>query len=568
MRQSQLLIPTLREDPGEAEIVSHRLMLRAGMIRKVATGIYTYLPLGLRVIRKVERIIREELNKAGAQEVLMPIASPAELWLETGRWDFYGKELFRFKDRHERDFCLGPTHEEVITDLVRREVRSYRQLPANFYQIQTKFRDEIRPRFGLMRGREFIMKDAYSFDADEAGAKESYRKMYEAYKAIFTRCGLTFRPVEADTGLIGGTSSHEFMVLADTGEEGIAVCDACDYAANVERAELKEPTQAARGVLKEKRLVPTPGKKTVEDVTAFLKVPASQLVKTLLYLADRKPVAVLIRGDHIVNEIKVKKALGATDLAMADATTVEKLSSAPVGFAGPIGLKGVPLIADLSVKGLVNVVVGGNAAGTHWVDVMPGRDFTPDRYADLRYAGDGDACPRCAKPLRIVRGIEVGHVFMLGTKYSEKMKAIYLDKQGQERMIVMGCYGIGVGRTAAAAIEQNHDAKGVIWPAPIAPFHVHVLPLADKGKVLEAAIALETEFEKAGIEVLVDDRDERPGVKFNDADLIGCPYQVVIGEKNFSQGLVELKERRTGTVTKLPPVDIRLRLTELLKPAL
>ena len=568
MRQSQLLIPTLREDPGEAEIVSHRLMLRAGMIRKVAAGIYTYLPLGLRVIRKVERIIREELNKAGAQEVLMPIASPAELWQETGRWDFYGKELFRFKDRHERDFCLGPTHEEVITDLVRREVRSYRQLPANFYQIQTKFRDEIRPRFGLMRGREFIMKDAYSFDADEAGAKESYRKMYEAYKAIFTRCGLSFRPVEADTGLIGGTSSHEFMVLADTGEEGIAVCDACDYAANVERAELKEPTQAARGVLKEKRLVPTPGKKTVEDVTAFLNVPASQLVKTLLYLADRKPVAVLIRGDHIVNEIKVKKALGATDLAMADATTVEKLSSAPVGFAGPIGLKGVPLIADLSVKGLVNVVVGGNAAGTHWVDVMPGRDFTPDRYADLRYAGDGDACPRCAKPLRIVRGIEVGHVFMLGTKYSEKMKAIYLDKQGQERMMVMGCYGIGVGRTAAAAIEQNHDAKGIIWPAPLAPFHVHVIPLADKGKVLEAAVALESEFEKAGIGVLLDDRDERPGVKFNDADLIGCPYQVVIGEKNLSQGLMELKERRTGTVTKLPPADIRPRLTELLKPVL
>ncbi len=568
MRQSQLLIPTLREDPGEAEIVSHRLMLRAGMIRKVAAGIYTYLPLGLRVIRKVERIIREELNKAGAQEVLMPIASPAELWQETGRWDFYGKELFRFKDRHERDFCLGPTHEEVITDLVRREVRSYRQLPANFYQIQTKFRDEIRPRFGLMRGREFIMKDAYSFDADEAGAKESYRKMYEAYKAIFTRCGLTFRPVEADTGLIGGTSSHEFMVLADTGEEGIAVCDACDYAANVERAELKEPTQAARGVSKEKRLVPTPGKKTVEDVTAFLKVPASQLVKTLLYLADRKPVAVLIRGDHVVNEIKVKKVLGATDLAMADATTVEKLSSAPVGFAGPIGLKGVPLIADLSVKGLANVVVGGNAAGTHWVDVTPGRDFTPDRYADLRYAVAGDACPRCAKPTRIVRGIEVGHVFMLGTKYSEKMKALYLDKQGREQMMVMGCYGIGVGRTAAAAIEQNHDAKGIIWPAPLAPFHVHVIPLADKGKVLEAAVALESEFEKAGIGVLLDDRDERPGVKFNDADLIGCPYQVVIGEKNLSQGLMELKERRTGTVTKLPPADIRPRLTELLKPVL
>ncbi len=569
MRQSHFLIPTLREDPGEAEIVSHRLMLRAGMIRKVAAGIYTYLPLGLRVIRKVERIIREELNKAGAQEVLMPIASPAELWQETGRWDFYGKELFRFKDRHERDFCLGPTHEEVITDLVRREVRSYRQLPANFYQIQTKFRDEIRPRFGLMRGREFIMKDAYSFDADEAGAKESYRKMYEAYKAIFTRCGLSFRPVEADTGLIGGTSSHEFMVLADTGEEGIAVCDACDYAANVERAELQEHAhKPPPETLREKRRVPTPGKKTVEEVTAFLKVPATQLVKTLLYRADGKTVAVLIRGDHEVNEIKLKKALGATDLVMADSATVEQLSGAPVGFAGPIGLKGVPLIADLSVKGLVNVVVGGNAADTHWVDVTPGRDFTPHRYTDLRYAVAGDACPRCAKPLRIVRGIEVGHVFMLGTKYSEKMKALYLDKQGREQMMVMGCYGIGVGRTAAAAIEQNHDAKGIIWPAPLAPFHVHVIPLADKGKVLEAAVALESEFERAGIGVLVDDRDERPGVKFNDADLIGCPYQVVIGEKNLSQGLMELKERRTGTVTKLPPADIRPRLTELLKPAL
>jgi prolyl-tRNA synthetase len=569
MRQSQLLIPTLREDPGEAEVVSHRMMLRAGMIRKVAAGVYTYLPLGLRVIRKVERIIREEMNKAGAQEVLMPIASPAELWQETGRWDFYGKELFRLKDRHERDFCLGPTHEEVITDLVRREVRSYRQLPANFYQIQTKFRDEIRPRFGLMRGREFIMKDAYSFDADETGAKESYRKMYEAYKAVFTRCGLTFRPVEADTGLIGGTSSHEFMVLADTGEEGIAVCDACEYAANVERAELQEHAhKPPPETLREKRRVSTPGRKTVEDVTAFLNVPPTRLVKTLLYRADGKTVAVLVRGDHDVNEVKLKKVLGVTDLAMADPATVEKLTGAPVGFAGPIGLSGLTMIADLAVKSLAHVVVGGNAADTHWVDANPNRDFTPERYADLRNAVVGDACPRCAKPMRIVRGIEVGHVFMLGTKYSEKMKAVYLDKQGQERVIVMGCYGIGVGRTAAAAIEQNHDAKGIIWPAPIAPFHVHVLPLADKGKVQETALALETGLEKAGIEALMDDRDERPGVKFNDADLIGCPYQVVIGEKGLKEGLLELKERRTGAVTKLAPGEVPARLAELLRPVL
>ncbi len=565
MRQSQFLIPTLRDDPGEAEIVSHKLMLRAGLIRKVAAGIYTYLPLGLRVIRKVERIIREEMNKAGAQEVLMPIAAPAELWQETGRWDFYGKELFRLKDRHERDFCLGPTHEEVITDLVRREIRSYRQLPANFYQIQTKFRDEIRPRFGLMRGREFIMKDAYSFDVDEAGAKESYRKMYEAYKAVFTRCGLKFRPVEADTGLIGGTSSHEFMVLADTGEEGIAVCDGCEYAANVERAELKEPTAKTTEAPREKRKVQTPGKKTVEDVTAFLKVPATQLVKTLLYRADGKTVAVLVRGDHDVNEIKLKKALGAADLAMADAAAVEKATGAPVGFAGPIGLSGIAIIADFAVKPLVNVVVGANAADAHWVDANPGRDFTPERYADLRNAVAGDACPRCAKPMQIVRGIEVGHVFMLGTKYSEKMKAVYLDKQGQEQVIVMGCYGIGVGRTAAASVEQNHDAKGVIWPAPIAPFEVHVLPLAVKGAPLEAAHGLEAELEKRGIEVLLDDRDERPGVKFNDADLIGCPYQVVIGDKGLKEGLIELKERRTGTVTKVSPADAPARLQELLR---
>jgi prolyl-tRNA synthetase len=545
-------------------------MLRAGLIRKVAAGVYTYLPLGLRVIRKVERIIREELNKAGAQEVLMPIASPAELWQETGRWDFYGKELFRLKDRHERDFCLGPTHEEVITDLVRREVRSYRQLPANFYQIQTKFRDEIRPRFGLMRGREFIMKDAYSFDADEAGAKESYRKMYEAYKAVFTRCGLTFRPVEADTGLIGGTSSHEFMVLADTGEEGIAICDGCEYAANVERAELQEHAhKPPPETLRDKRRVDTPGQKTVEEVTAFLKVPATRLVKTLLYRADGKTVAVLVRGDHDVNEAKLKKALGATDLTLTDPATVEKLTGAPVGFAGPIELSGVTLIADFAVKSLANVVVGGNAADTHWVDANPNRDFTPERYADLRNAMAGDACPRCAKPMRIVRGIEVGHVFMLGTKYSEKMKATFLDKQGQDQLIVMGCYGIGVGRTAAASIEQNHDAKGIIWPAPIAPFHVHILPLTGKpGPVLDAAHALETELEKAGMEVLLDDRDERPGVKFNDADLIGCPYQVVIGDKGLKEGQIELKERRTGAVTKLAPADAAARLKELLGPTL
>ncbi len=437
MRTSQMLIPTLREDPGEAEVVSHRLMLRAGMIRKTAAGIYTYLPLGLRVIRKIERIVREEMNRAGAQEVLMPIASPAELWRETGRWDFYGKELFRFKDRHERDFCLGPTHEEVITDLVRREVRSYRQLPLNCYQIQTKFRDEIRPRFGLMRGREFIMKDAYSFDRDEEGAKRSYQSMYNAYHRIFTRCGLTFRAVEADTGLIGGSSSHEFMVLAETGEETVVYSYDGAYAANVERAELlpapDAPLERPRPLTK----VATPGVGTVEEVTAYLKVEPHRLVKTLLYKTPKEFVAVLVRGDHLANEIKIKKVLGVMDLELADAKTVTEATGAPVGFAGPVGLQQIRIVADYAVKGLSNFVVGGNEADTHYLDANWERDFTVERFADLRNAQAGDASPRGTGTLKVAKGIEVGHVFMLGTKYSQSMNATFLDPQGQEQLAVM-----------------------------------------------------------------------------------------------------------------------------------
>jgi prolyl-tRNA synthetase len=552
MRVSQLLIPTLREDPGEAEIVSHRLMLRAGLIRKVAAGIYTYLPLGLRIIRKIEAIIREEMNRAGAQEVLMPIASPAELWRETGRWDFYGKELFRFKDRHEREFCLGPTHEEVITDLIRREVRSYRQLPLNCYQIQTKFRDEIRPRFGLMRGREFIMKDAYSFDRDEAGARLSYQKMYDAYQRIFTRCGLTFRAVEADTGLIGGTSSHEFMVLADTGEESI-VYDDGTYAANVERAEVPSPSEAPSEDARPIRKVPTPGARTVEEVTVLLKTTPQRLVKTLLYKTPKETVAVLIRGDHAANEIKVKKLLGVADLELADAATVAAATGAPVGFAGPVGLRKVRIVADHAVKVLRNFVVGGNEADVHHVDANWGRDFEIEQFADLRNAQAGDLSPRGTGTLRVARGIEVGHVFMLGTKYSQTMGAMFLDPQGKECPAVMGCYGIGVGRTAAAAIEQNHDAKGIIWPFPIAPFHVHLLPLSQSAQVAEKTQMLYESLTQAGVEVLWDDRDERAGVKFNDADLIGSPFQLVIGEKGLAQGTVELKERKTGQVTRLSP---------------
>lgn len=555
MRTSQLLLPTLREDPGEAETVSHRLMLRAGLIRKVAAGIYTYLPLGLRIIRKVEQIVREEMNRADAQELLMPIASPAELWRETGRWDYYGKELIRFKDRHERDFCLGPTHEEVITDLFRREVRSYRQLPLNFYQIQTKFRDEIRPRFGLMRGREFIMKDAYSFDKDEAGARLNYQKMYDAYHRIFARCGLNFRAVEADTGLIGGTSSHEFMVLADTGEETVVYSESGTYAANVERAEVLPPNDESKEAPLPLRSVNTPGCRTVEEVTKFLKVDASKLVKTLLYSTDSETVAVLIRGDHDANEIKLKRLLGVTDLELAGPATVEKVTGAPVGFAGPVGLN-IRIVADHAVKASANIVVGGNHLDTHLVDVNCPRDFHVEQFADLRNARAGDPSPRKDGVLKTTKGIEVGHVFMLGTKYSQAMNASFLDPNGKECLAVMGCYGIGIGRTAAAAVEQNHDDKGIVWPFPIAPFHVHLISLGQSTAVIDAATKLYAALEAVGLEVLWDDRDERAGVKFNDADLIGAPYQVIVGDKGLAEGVLEVKSRNTGVKTKLAPTDV------------
>jgi prolyl-tRNA synthetase len=534
------------------------------MIRKVAAGIYSYLPLGLRILRKVEGIIREEMDRAGAQEVLLPIASPAELWRETGRWDVYGKELVRFKDRHDRDFCLGPTHEEVITDLIRREVRSYRQLPLICYQIQTKFRDEIRPRFGLMRGREFIMKDAYSFDADEAGAQVSYQKMYDAYGRIFSRCGLTFRAVEADTGLIGGTSSHEFMVLADTGEETIVYSEGGAYAANVERAELPPcPLPASPELPRPLRRVSTPGARSVEEVTALLAVPATRVVKTLLYETPTEVVAVLVRGDHEVNEIKVKKLLDTPTLRLADPDRVAAITGAPAGFAGPIGLN-VRVIADYAVQVLRNFVVGANEANTHYMDANWDRDFTVERFADIRKAQAGDPSPRGDGKLGMTRGIEVGHVFMLGTKYSQAMRAVYLDAEGKERLMVMGCYGIGVSRVVAATIEQHHDAKGIIWPITIAPVHVHLLPLTNSARVTETASRLYDSLSHGGVEVLWDDRDERAGVKLNDADLIGAPLQVIIGERGLAEGLVELKERRTGRITKVAPNDLLGRIKDQL----
>ena len=563
MKTSQLLIPTLREDPGEAETVSHRLMLRAGLIRKTAAGIYTYLPLGLRIIRKIEQIIREEMNRAGAQELLMPIASPAELWKETGRWEHYGKELLRFKDRHERDFCLGPTHEEVITDLFRREVRSYRQLPLNFYQIQTKFRDEIRPRFGLMRGREFIMKDAYSFDNDEAGARVSYQKMYDAYTRIFTRCGLTFRAVEADTGLIGGDVSHEFMVLAETGEATVVYSDQDSYAANIERAEVLPPSDVDDTPLRPLTPVTTPQCRTVDEVTGFLNIPPRQLVKTLVYKANSDTVAVLIRGDHELNEVKLARLLRVTEVQLADPESVSRLTGAPVGFAGPVNLPGVRLVADHAVKGMKNVVVGANRADTHYVDANQDRDFTIDQFADLRNAQAGDPSPRGAGSLTLAKGIEVGQVFLLGTKYSKSMTATILDDQGKERLAVMGCYGIGVGRTAAAAIEQNHDDKGIIWPLPIAPFHVHLLPVSQSVKTTEATARLYEELLAGGFEVLWDDRDDRAGVKFNDADLIGAPFQVIVGDKGLADGVVEVKVRRNGSKSRIAPPDVLSHLRKI-----
>ncbi len=563
MKTSQTLIPTLREDPGEAETVSHRLMLRAGLIRKVAAGIYTYLPLGLRIIRKIEQIVREEMDRAGAQELLMPIASPAELWRETGRWDYYGKELLRLKDRHERDFCLGPTHEEVITDLFRREVRSYRQLPLNFYQIQTKFRDEVRPRFGLMRGREFIMKDAYSFDSDEAGAKISYRKMYDAYTRIFTRCGLTFRAVEADTGLIGGDVSHEFMVLAETGEATVVYSDRDDYAANLERAEVLPPAGFDPSPLCPLTRVSTPQRKTVEEVTAYLKIAPHQLVKTLIYKAGEETVAVLIRGDHELNEVKLARLLCVSEVELAAPDRVQTLTGAPVGFAGPVGLKEIRIVADQAVKAMKNFVVGANEADTHYQCANWDRDFQVEQFADLRNAKPGDPSPRGAGSMMLAKGIEVGQVFLLGTKYSKSMQATILDDQGKERLAIMGCYGIGIGRTAAAAIEQNYDEKGIIWPLPIAPFHTHLLTVSQSESSTRAAERLYDDLQAADIQVLWDDRTERAGVKFNDADLIGAPFQIVVGDKGLADGSVELKTRRTGIKTRVPLQEIVGHLRKL-----
>ena len=561
MRFSRMFIPTLKETPTDAEVVSHKYLLRAGMIRKVASGIYSFLPVGLRCLRKVEAIIREEMDLAGAQEVLLPSVQPAELWVESGRWELMGEELLRFKDRHGRDFCYGPTHEEIVTDLVRREVRSWRDLPFILYQIQTKFRDEIRPRFGLMRGREFGMKDAYSFDADEEGAEKSYWLMYRTYQRIFERMNLQVRAVEAETGTIGGSFSHEFMVLADSGEDAILYCPACDYAANVEKAEILVELRSLPDDPAALRAAPpaepvlTKDKKTVEDVSAFLGIAPDRIIKTLVYRTECGDAAVLVRGDREANEHKIKKTLGCQELRLATHHEVEHSVGVEAGFIGPVRLS-MRVIADQEIARLRDAVTGANLLDHHLVHVYPGRDFSVERYADLRTADADDPCPHCGTPMKKQRGIEVGHIFMLGTKYSKALNATYLDREGKERPICMGCYGIGVGRTLAAAIEQNHDEQGIVFPLPLAPFAVIVTPVnVHDASLLRASERLYDDLRSKGVEVLLDDRDERAGSKFKDADLLGIPVRVTVGPKGLDQGRVDVKRRGEATPRSVPLED-------------
>ncbi len=564
MRWSRYYIPTLKEAPADAEVVSHKLLIRAGMIRRLTAGVYNWLPLGLRCMNKVAAIVREEMDRAGALEVFLPVVQPADLWKESGRWEFYGKELLRFKDRNDRESCLGPTHEEVMTDMLRGEVRSYRQLPLNLYQIQTKFRDEIRPRFGLMRGREFMMKDAYSFDRDDAGADVSYEAMYRAYNSIFSRMGLKFRSVEADSGSIGGKFSREFMVLAETGEDVIAYCDTCNWSSNLERAAVKlrksgEPAHAGQAL----EAVHTPGQHTIDEVCAFLQVQPEALIKTLIYVADGKPVAALVRGDRELNEIKLKNLLDVAVLELAPADQVQAVTKAPVGFAGPVDLdESVRIVADQELALGADWITGANKADTHLRHVCLGRDVPGAAYADLRSVTEQDPCPECGGAVRLARGIEVGHIFKLGTKYSQAMNATFLDENGKEHPMIMGCYGIGISRVVAACIEQNNDENGIKFPPALAPFEVELLCL-DPGnpEVAATADALYTLLTGLGIEVLLDDREERPGVKFKDADLIGLPMQLILGGKGLARGLVEAKDRRSGERCELLLDDFEVSFT-------
>lgn len=556
MRWSQYFIQTIREVPADADVVSQKLMLRASMIRKVAAGIYTYLPLGLRSIRKLETIVREEMAKAGSVELLMPAIQPAELWMESKRWQQYGKELLRIRDRHERDFVFGPTHEEVVTDIVRNTLSSWRQLPANLYQIQTKFRDEIRPRFGLMRGREFIMKDAYSFHSTRESLDEAYEAMRRAYGNIFRRCGLDHVPVEADTGNIGGSASHEFMVLAQSGEDAVVHCPSCDYGANVEKAcariaSVDADSEQAPAMTE----IDTPGTQSIADVANLLGVEESTLVKTLVYRTEAGPVMILLRGDREANEIKIRNFLGVQELELLSDQEFEMTVGGPVGYCGPVGTKIKRVIADETLRQRRRWTIGANRPNAHIRDASPGRDFDLSEFGDFTLVASGDPCANCGTPLEMFRGIEVGHVFKLGTKYSESMGCTFLDEKGERHPMIMGCYGLGIGRTVAAAIEQNHDDDGIIWPVPLAPFEVLITTVGKDEPVHTAATELYDRLLGAGVDVLLDDRDERPGVKFKDADLIGFPVRVTVGAKSLAEGNVEVSLRRDREKQLLPIGD-------------
>lgn len=559
MRQSQMLLPTLREEPTDADVVSHRLMLRAGLIRSLASGLYTWLPLGLRVLRKVETIIREEMNRSGAQEVLMPVVQPAELWQETGRWQKMGPEMLRMKDRHARDFCLGPTHEEVITDLFRREIRSYRQLPVNFYQIQTKFRDEVRPRFGVMRAREFTMKDGYSFHLDRASFDSTYKEMHDCYTRILSRMHLDFRAVEADTGNIGGDNSHEFHVLAGAGEDVIAYASEGPYAANLEKAVAAAPQPRAQAT-QALSIVATPDVRTIDEVSAFLKLPSNRIVKTLIVIGDAGPVALVLRGDDDLNELKAGRLPGLLQpLRLADDATIRNAVGCSAGSIGPIGLN-IPCFVDREAAALADFTCGANRDGFHHCGANWNRDvaLADHHVVDIRSVKEGDAAPNGQGVLKFLRGIEVGHIFQLDYTYSKPMNASILDADGKAVIAMMGCYGMGVTRLVAAIIEQNHDAQGICWPMPVAPFDVHVVALnfTKSELVRNAASALHDQLEAQGFSVLLDDRDERPGVKFADSDLIGLPHRIVIGEKSLKEGVFEYKRRRDGYAANVPASDV------------
>jgi prolyl-tRNA synthetase len=567
MRVSRYLLSTVKETPADAEVISHKLMLRAGLIRKVAAGIYTWLPLGYRVLRKVEQIVREEMDRAGALEVFMPAIQPAELWQESGRWEEYGPELLRITDRHNREFCFGPTHEEVITELARREIKSYRQLPANFYQIQTKFRDEIRPRFGVMRAREFIMKDAYSFHIDEPSLHETYQAMHDAYSRTFTRIGLEFGVVEAYGGVIGGNISHEFHVIADSGENAIASCMKCDYAANVELAVAHPPLGKREAPSAPMEAVDTPGQHTIEDVSTFLHVSPARTIKTLLVKGVGGAIALVVRGDHELNEVKAERLPQVMKpLVFVTPGEVELAAGCEPGSIGPVGLQ-IRVIADESAARLSDFICGANIDDKHLRNVNWGRDLPEPEVTDIRNVVQGDPCPRCQGTLNVHRGIEVGHIFQLGTKYSERMGATVLDETGRAVATSMGCYGIGVTRVVAAAIEQNHDTQGIIWPEPIAPFQVSLVPIGmhKSPEVARAAEEIYEELKSSGIEVLFDDRDERPGVMFADMDLIGLPHRLVIGERGLRKGVIEYKGRRQEHASELPRdrllTELRRRIT-------